>query len=157
LFYRLSVIPITLPPLRERGEDILPLARHFLDNFNREFKMDFRGFTTDVQSLLLKHDWPGNIRELRNVVERAVILSTGEEIGVDSLPWKIKGERRQPKRPGEPGVVVLPETGIDIDDVEKELMVQALEKTGQNQTRAARLLGLTRDALRYRMKKYDLL
>jgi DNA-binding NtrC family response regulator len=157
LFYRLNVIPITLPPLRERGEDILPLARHFLDNFNREFKMSFRGFTAEAQTLMLKYEWPGNIRELRNVIERAVILSTGDEIGLDSLPWKIKGERKRPQRAGEPGVVVLPETGIDIDDVERELMVQALEQTGQNQTRAARLLGLTRDALRYRMKKYNLL
>ncbi len=157
LFYRLSVIPITLPPLRERREDILPLARHFLQGFNRDFKTSFRRVTPEVEQLLLRYEWPGNIRELRNVLERAVILSSGEEIGVESLPWKIKGERKKPTKGGEPGVVILPDTGLDIDDVERELIVQALEKTAQNQTRAARLLGLTRDALRYRMKKYDLL
>jgi transcriptional regulator with PAS, ATPase and Fis domain len=157
LYYRLSVIPITLPPLRERREDILPLARHFLEGFNRDFKTSFRGLTPEAEQLLLRYDWPGNIRELRNVLERAVILSSGETIGVDSLPWKIKGERKREGKAGEPGVVVLPDTGLDIDDVERELIVQALAKTDQNQTRAARLLGLTRDALRYRMKKYDLL
>ncbi|GAB4260451.1 MAG: sigma-54 dependent transcriptional regulator [Deferrisomatales bacterium] len=157
LYYRLSVIPITLPPLRERREDILPLARHFLDGFNREFKVSFLGFTPEFEELLLRYDWPGNIRELRNVVERAVILSNGDRLGVESLPWKIKGERKRAGKAGEPGVVILPQDGIDIDDVEKELIVQALEQTGQNQTRAAHLLGLTRDALRYRMKKYDLL
>ena len=157
LYYRLSVIPITLPPLRERREDVLPLARHFLEGFNRDFKTAFRGLTSEAEQLLLCYDWPGNIRELRNVLERAVILSSGETIGVDSLPWKIKGERKREAKAGEPGVVVLPDTGLDIDDVERELIVQALAKTDQNQTRAARLLGLTRDALRYRMKKYDLL
>ncbi len=157
LYYRLSVIPITLPPLRERREDLLPLARHFLNLFNQEFQTGFRGFSPQVEALMLKYDWPGNIRELRNVVERAVILATGDEIDLDSVPWKIKGERKKTSRPGEPGLVVLPDAGLDIDDVERELIVQALEKTTQNQTRAARLLGLTRDALRYRMKKYDLL
>ena len=157
LYYRLSVIPITLPPLRQRGEDILPLAHHFLESFNREFATEFTGISNEAQQLLLKYDWPGNIRELRNVIERAVILSPNNEVGLDSLPWKIKGEHKRPARAGEPGVVVLPETGIDIDVVERDLIVQALEKTSQNQTRAARLLGLTRDALRYRMKKYELL
>jgi len=157
LYYRLSVIPITLPPLRQRGEDILPLARHFLEGFNREFKASFTGISPAAQQLLLRYDWPGNIRELRNVIERAVILSPENEVGLDSLPWKIKGDQQRPPRAGDPGVVLLPESGIDIDVVERELIVQALEKTDQNQTRAARLLGLTRDALRYRMKKYDLL
>ncbi len=157
LYYRLSVIPIVLPPLRERREDILPLAYHFLESFNEEFKTSFRGFTAEAEELLQRYSWPGNIRELRNVIERAVILSSGDEIGADNLPWKIKSEHARRAQAGEPGVVVLPDSGIDIEDVERELIVQALEKTGRNQTRAARLLGLTRDALRYRMKKYNLL
>ncbi|NOY46096.1 MAG: sigma-54-dependent Fis family transcriptional regulator [Deltaproteobacteria bacterium] len=162
LFYRLSVVPIVLPPLRDRQEDILPLAYHFLEMYNREFKTSFRGFSAEAEAFLTRYDWPGNIRELRNVVERAVILSTGDEIGVDALPWKIKGgERaggaRRPDKAPQPGVVVLPDHGVDIEEVERELIVQALEKTGNNQTRAAKMLGLTRDALRYRMKKYDLL
>ncbi len=157
LYYRLSVIPITLPPLRERRDDILPLAHHFLEMYNRDFKLAFRGFAPEVEQLLLRYDWPGNIRELRNVVERAVILSAGDEVTVDSLPWKIKGERKALSSGAEPGAVRLPDAGIDIDVVERELIVQALEKTGSNQTRAARLLGLTLDALRYRMKKYELL
>ncbi len=157
LYYRLSVVPITLPPLRERRGDILPLARHFLDGFNRDFKVSFRRFSPEAETLMTAYSWPGNVRELRNVVERAVILSAGPDIGPDSLPWKIKGEQKRGQAGTEPGVVVLPEDGVAIDDVEKELIVQALEKTGQNQTQSARLLGLTRDALRYRMKKYDLL
>lgn len=157
LYYRLSVVPITLPPLRERRGDVLPLARHFLDGFNREFKAAFRGFSRDAEALMTSYPWPGNVRELRNVIERAVILSAGPDIGVDSLPWKIKGEQKRSQQGAEAGVIVLPEEGVAMDDVEKELIVQALEKTAQNQTQAARLLGLTRDALRYRMKKFDLL
>ncbi len=162
LYYRLSVVPIVLPPLRERREDILPLAYHFLETYNREFKTSFRGFSEEAEAFLQRYDWPGNIRELRNVVERAVILSTGDQIGVDALPWKIKGggPERRPAASGaapQPGVVVLPDQGVDIEEVERELIVQALEKTGNNQTRAAKMLGLTRDALRYRMKKYNLL
>lgn len=161
LYYRLSVIPLTLPPLRERRGDIMPIADHFLDKLNREFKSSFTGFTGEARAVMTAYDWPGNVRELRNVIERAMILSPGPMITAESLPWKIKGERAAQAAPEVPaltgGVVHLPDTGVNIDEVERELLVQALAKTENNQTRAARMLGLSRDALRYRMKKYDML
>jgi DNA-binding NtrC family response regulator len=158
LFYRLSVIPLTLPPLSQRREDILPIAQHFISHFNREFNRSFERLSDEAASLMMRYDWPGNIRELRNVIERSMILSAPPVIGVESLPWKIKGERGaelQKEAPLQAGFV-LPDRGVNIDDVEKELLVQALEKSGKNQTRAAKMLGLSRDALRYRMKKFDL-
>jgi len=159
LYYRLSVIPITLPPLRERRKDILSLADHFLGSFNREFKTTFRGFDDEVQDLFLKYQWPGNIRELRNVVERSVLLSTKDKIGVECLPWKMRGDRKAPtsEMSDASAGILLPKSGVNLDDVEKELMMQALDQTEQNQTKAAKLLGLSRDALRYRMKKFGLL
>ncbi len=156
LYYRLSVIPLTLPSLKDRREDIAPLAQHFRIRFNGEFKTSFTAFTDEALTLMTRYDWPGNIRELRNAIERSMILSSGNVIDAESLPVKIKG--------GDPrgvsnasGLVLLPETGVDLDLVEREFMTQALEKTDHNQTRAAKMLGLSRDALRYRMKKYDLL
>lgn len=157
LYYRLSVIPITLPPLRERRKDILSLANSFLTRFNHEFKTSFVGFDDEVQEIFIKYHWPGNIRELRNVVERSVLLSTKQKIGVECLPWKMRGDRKSVHTGDDHGAIVLPEAGVNLDDVEKELMVQALDQTEQNQTKAARLLGLSRDALRYRMKKFGLL
>jgi DNA-binding NtrC family response regulator len=162
LFYRLSVIPLTLPPLRDRRDDVMPIADYFRERFNEEFKVSFKGFSGEARTLLTRYDWPGNIRELRNVIERAMILSSGPEISADSLPWKIKGEKSQSDSTkvsggSSAGVVMLPDEGVDIDEVERELLVQALDRTAHNQTRAAKMLGLSRDALRYRMKKYNLL
>ncbi len=190
LFYRLNVIPITLPPLRERREDILHLAAHFLADFGRQFRRAVKGFTREAESAMVAYGWPGNVRELKNVIERALILGTGETVGVDDLAFSVTGKVTPEAEPvewsegpvdgerpvlsevgaeedlpgtGEPpaagedgGVLRLPEGGVVLEDVEMELIKQALDKTGGNQTRAARLLGLSRDALRYRMKKFDL-
>ncbi|TLN03730.1 sigma-54-dependent Fis family transcriptional regulator, partial [bacterium] len=148
----------TLPPLRERREDILPIAQHFIIHFNKELGQNFTKLTDEASLLMYRYDWPGNIRELRNVIERSMILSSPPIIGMESLPWKIKGERGADiaKEALAHGSFILPEAGVNIDEVEKELLVQALEKSGNNQTRAAKMLGLSRDALRYRMKKFEL-
>lgn len=158
LYYRLSVIPLTIPPLRERREDILPIAHHFITHFNKELGHNFQKLSDEASLLMYRYEWPGNIRELRNVIERAMILSAPPVIGMDSLPWKIKGERggESAKETFGQGSFILPDAGVNIDEVERELLVQALEKSGNNQTRAAKMLGLSRDALRYRMKKFEL-
>jgi DNA-binding NtrC family response regulator len=149
LFYRLNVIPITLPPLRERGKDILLLAKFFLDGFNREFRKNIKGFTKEAEERLLTYPWPGNIRELKNAIERIVLLESGDLVGATQLSM---GEKPQaaavPRRYLEPGVT--------IDELERRIIVEALEAAGGNQSRAARLLGLGRDALRYRLKKFGM-
>lgn len=159
LFYRLNVVPITLPPLRERGEDILLLVRYFLDSYQAKYRRTFHGLTEGASRRLLGYDWPGNIRELKNCVERAVILETGERIGETSLGLA-----------PEPGAVAalsavapattLPDEGLDLqsllDSVEKQYLKMALSQSQGNQTQAARLLAMTRDNLRYRLKKYGL-
>jgi two-component system response regulator AtoC len=154
LYYRLQVIPIFLPPLRERREDILQLAQHFIENFNREFTKQVTGFSKEAELLLLDYYWPGNIRELKNVIERAIILGTGDLLAEDHLPGEIAA-RPAPKMSA-PSFILPPE-GVDIDEVEKDLIRQALDTTEWNQSKAAKKLNLGIDAFRYRMKKFDLI
>ncbi len=155
LFYRLKVIPVDLPTLRRRPEDIPILANHFVTTFNREFKKQTRGMTDDAIRRLMAYHWPGNVRELRNVIERAMILESKEYLGVEDLPAEIlessggNGSEDCPFR--------LPDSGYALESLEREMVRQALEKTRGNQTRAARLLDISRDALRYKMKKFSLL
>ncbi len=157
LFFRLNVIHITIPELRERPEDIEPLAGFFLEHYNRKFKRHIEGISPEVMALLLNHDWPGNVRELRNAIERAMILEDSSYITAQSLPMSISRQA-----PGQTLVALdsfprsIPDGGMSLEDNEKRLLVQALEKTGGNQTQAARLLRITRDTLRYKMKKFDL-
>lgn len=158
LYYRLKVIPIIIPPLRERREDIPPLARFFIEEFNREFKKDVRGLAKATEEAFLLYSWPGNVRELKNIIERAMILESAEYILPEHLPAEItsgNGKAGLPKayHPG----IEIPPGGLDIEEVERELIRKALEQTKWNQTRAARLLNLTRDALRYRMQKFGFL
>jgi len=154
LYYRLQVVTITLPPLRARREDIPLLACHFLAHFSREFKKPTPGLSPAAEQLLVDHDWPGNVRELRNVIERAMILEDTGTLGPDHLPPEIA------RLAGPPNVPApryrLPESGVFLEEVEREFVRQALEMTRGNQTRAAPLLGLTRDELRYRVKKFGL-
>jgi DNA-binding NtrC family response regulator len=153
LYYRLQVVTITIPPLSERREDIPLLARHFLDHFAREFRKRVLRLTPAAERLLVQYDWPGNVRELRNVIERAVILADGAELTPGELPPEIA----RPVTPAPAGrVCLLPPSGCLLEDVERDLVRQALELTHGNQTRAARLLGLTRDEMRYRVKKFDM-
>ncbi len=156
LYYRLKVVPIHLPPLRERAEDILLLAKHFIAAFNGEFRKNVKGLSRETEGLFLKYHWPGNIRELKNVIERAMILENEEFILPEHLPIEVCSENggHNDKIDAD---VKLPSGGIDIEKVEKELIRQALDTTRGNQTKAAKLLNLTRDALRYRMQKFGFL
>jgi transcriptional regulator with PAS, ATPase and Fis domain len=156
LYYRLNVIQLVVPPLRERPQDILPLARFFIEHYNNKFKRQIEGLTPEAESLLLTHDWPGNVRELRNAIERAMILEDSARIRPATLPIAVRGSGSS--HAGANGTMPMPFTGEPMSLVEQErrLLVQALEKTGGNQTQAARLLRITRDTLRYKMKKFNL-
>ncbi len=156
LYYRLKVIPIMLPALRERRDDIFLLAKYFVEEFNREFKKTVKGISKETAKAFLNYHWPGNIRELRNVIERAMILENEDYILPEHLPVEILSF--DAKHLGaEAAPVSIPPGGLDIEEVERELIRQALDLAKWNQTRAARLLNLTRDALRYRMQKFGFL
>jgi two-component system response regulator AtoC len=150
LFYRLNVIQIIIPPLREQREDILPLARHFVGVYNRSFKREIRGFSKDAVATLLLHSWPGNVRELRNAVERAMVLEESPLIGLASLPPEITGIR--PLASGDD-----PHEGLSLKRSERRLVTCALERARGNQAAAAGMLGITRDGLRYKIRKHGLL
>ena len=155
LYFRLNVIHIHLPALRERREDIVPLANFFIEHYNRKFKRQIDCFTPETVEMLVNHDWPGNVRELRNVVERAMILEESSYITAASLPSSIgQGQRAMATSAG--ATQPFPVEGMSLEDSERLLLVRALEKTNGNQTQAARLLRITRDTLRYKMKKYNL-
>jgi DNA-binding NtrC family response regulator len=156
LYYRLKVIPIYLPPLRERCEDIFILVEHFVDTFNRDFKKTTEGFTDEAMEHLMAYGWPGNVRELRNVVERAMILENKDLLGLEDLPPELGGPAPAAPSAATESAVPLPAEGVVLEEVERDLVAQALERTGGNQTRAARLLGISRDALRYKIKKFGL-
>ena len=156
LYYRLKVIPVMLPALRERRDDILLLAKYFVEEFNREFKKSVKGISKETAKAFVNYHWPGNVRELRNVIERAMILENEDYILPEHLPVEILSF--DAKHLGaEAAPVSIPPGGLDIEEVERELIRQALDLAKWNQTRAARLLNLTRDALRYRMQKFGFL
>jgi DNA-binding NtrC family response regulator len=154
LFFRLNVVRIRVPPLREHAEDIPLLTAHFIARFNQEMKQQVRGVAPGAMDLLQAYHWPGNIRELRNVVERAFILHANvDELRPEHLPPELRGESsRKPEKP----VPTVPAEGLVLDDVEKRLIREALERSTGNQSRAARLLGISRDTLRYRLKKHGM-
>ena len=156
LYYRLQVIPIYLPPLRERQEDILQIARHFIENFNREFNKLVTGISAEAELLLLNYSWPGNIRELKNVIERAIILGTGEVLTEEHFPVEIASRSESVSRIPASSFILPPE-GVDIDEIEKDLIRQALETSDGNQSKAAKKLNLGIDAFRYRMKKFEII
>ena len=156
LYYRLKVIPILLPPLRERPSDTLVLAKHFIEDFNRDFKKQVKGLARETEQAFQAYPWPGNVRELKNVIERAMILENEEYILPEHLPPEFY-DRQAGVPPAASSAIMIPSGGLDIEEVEKGLIRQALEQTKWNQTRAARLLNLTRDSLRYRMQKFGLL
>ncbi|HLK18402.1 MAG TPA: sigma 54-interacting transcriptional regulator [Bryobacteraceae bacterium] len=155
LYYRLNVIQLLVPPLRERPQDILPLARFFIAHYNAKFKRQIDGISPEAESLLLAHDWPGNVRELRNAVERSMILEDSALLRPSSLPIAVRGPD---STSSDAAFDAQPHSADAMSLVEQErrLLVQALEKTGGNQTQAARLLHITRDTLRYKMKKFNL-
>jgi len=156
LYFRLNVIQITIPPLRERTDDILPLARFFVEHYNRKFKRSIEGISDGAARLMLSHDWPGNVRELRNAMERAMILEDSELITSASLPITISHPSSNGSTATSVALPPPPTDGLSLEDNERSLLTRALEKTNGNQTQAARLLRITRDTLRYKMKKFNL-
>jgi transcriptional regulator with PAS, ATPase and Fis domain len=156
LYYRLNVIQLMVPPLRERTEDILPLARHFIAHYNAKFKRQIDGLAPDAEDLLLNHQWPGNVRELRNAIERAMILEDTAFIRAASLPIALRGEEWKEMSFVASAARGESVNGLSLADQERRMVVQALENTEGNQTQAARLLRITRDTLRYKMKKFNL-
>ena len=155
LYYRLQVIPIFLPSLRERKEDIIVLVNHFMETFAREFNKPIKGISSMAEKLLVEYDWPGNIRELKNVVERAIILGNDENLLLENLPLEIVAKASHMSV--QTTTFKLPPEGIDIEEVERELIKQSLEITDWNQSKAAKKLNLGIDAFRYRMKKFGFL
>jgi DNA-binding NtrC family response regulator len=172
LYYRLAIIAIYLPALRERKEDILPLVEFFLAHYNRKFRKSVQGLTEETNRLVLNYDWPGNVRELKNALERAMILEDGKFLKPDDLPFSVASGRSGPvasdsglAAPAEsapaPGKrrlppLSIPEGGTSLEDVEHALVELALQQSHGNQIKAAKLLNISRDALRYKMKKFGL-
>jgi len=150
LFYRLNVLPIALPPLRARPEDIPKLLHYFVDVYNAEFRKRIRRLAPETVKNLQAYSWPGNIRELRNAVERAMLLADGDELSDSDFQLGNGVVSRLTEG------VQLPAEGVDLEQLERSLVVQALERSGWNQTRAATQLGLNRDQIRYRIEKFKL-
>ncbi len=157
LYYRLQVIPIFLPSLRERKEDIIPLANHFISMYNRDFNKKVKGISGPAEKIMTDYSWPGNIRELKNVIERAIILGNDDSLLLEHLPMEIVSKVSPQTSGSSESSFRLPPEGIDIEEVEKELIRQALEVTEWNQSKAAKKLNLGIDAFRYRMKKFGYL
>lgn len=156
LYYRLSVIQIDIPALRDRGEDVLNLAEGYIAHFNQKLRKQIKGLSQEAKALFLRYSWPGNVRELRNCIERAMILEDGDLITLKYLPRGIVSETGAPTPAlASASVFTLPAEGINLEEVELSLVRQAVERSGGNQTRAAELLGISRDQLRYRLKKLE--
>ena len=151
LFYRLNVVMMSIPPLRERKEDIPPLIDHFLNRYAEENGKAIEGLSREAQDVLLKYDYPGNVRELENIIERAVVISRDEVISVEDLPFRDMQEDRAEGLKADEGLL-----RGSIEDLEKKLIVDAMEKADDHQTRAAELLGISERMLRYKLKKYGL-
>jgi two-component system, NtrC family, response regulator AtoC len=148
LFYRLQVMPILLPPLRERRGDIPLLASFYVDRFNSEFRKKVRGLSAAALELLQQYGWPGNVRELRNAIERAMLLTDRERLEPQDFTTLTRTVSAAQFK--------LPPEGVNIEEVERQLLVQALERSNGNQTQAAQLLGINRDQVRYRIEKFGI-
>lgn len=160
LYYRINVFPINFPPLRERPEDILSLARHFLEHYSVKMGKFSLKMSKNVEKILVSCKWEGNVRELKNCIERAVILCKGDLITEEHLPSVLVKESLSNYDNGKCKIVKmmdisLPPEGISLDELEKHLVLQALKKSKNNKTKAAKLLGLSRGTFRYRLEKYE--
>ena len=149
LFYRLYVVVITLPPLRDRQDDVLLLLNHYLSVFNEENGKQIEGFTPAAYELLSAYDWPGNIRELRNLVERMVVLSRGKVLDAKDIPASLR------EKTGGGGAIRI-DAELTVDEMEQRMIIQALEKTGGNRTKAAEKLGISRRTLHRKLNQYGL-
>ncbi|MBI5067470.1 MAG: sigma-54-dependent Fis family transcriptional regulator [Deltaproteobacteria bacterium] len=155
LFFRLNVVRIRMPALREHADDVPLLVAHFVAKFNQEMKRQVKGVSPAAMDHLQAYHWPGNVRELRNVVERAFILhASADEIRPEHLPAELK--KTPAPRKSDKLVPHVPDQGLVLEDVEKRLIVEAMERASGNQSKAARLLGISRDTLRYRLKKHGM-
>lgn len=172
LYYRLAIIAIFIPPLRDRKEDILPLVDFFIERYNRKFRKSVRGITEETRKLLLHHNWPGNVRELKNTIERAMILEEEQFLRPVYLPFSVSQpqagltafERTSPVNGNHPlpngrslPRLVIPEGGTSLEEMERVMVELAMQQANNNQTHAARLLDISRDALRYKLKKFGLI
>ena len=171
LYYRLAIIAIFIPPLRDRKEDILPLVDFFIDRYNRRFKKSIRGITDETRRLILSHNWPGNVRELKNTIERGMILEDEPFLRPVYLPFSVgeSGGRTVFERtsPADGGQALpngrtlprlyIPEGGTSLEEVEHAMVELAMRQANSNQTHAAKLLDISRDALRYKLKKFGLI
>jgi transcriptional regulator with PAS, ATPase and Fis domain len=151
LYFRLQLIPIQVVPLRQRTEDIPAIVAYFIKKFNNKYHREIQGFSPEAEQLLKAYAWPGNIRELKNFMERIAILNVGPCIETGDLPSEIRTNFASSACFYE-----MPQEGINLEEVEKHFILQALKKTGGNQSNAAKLLGITRHTLRYRMEKFGL-
>jgi DNA-binding NtrC family response regulator len=156
LYYRLKVFPINLPPLRDRGEDIILLSKYFIDQYNQEFKKEISGMSPEVEELLMAYPWPGNVRELKNAIERAMILTNDNLIRPEHLPKELQRDALEEAAGDAQWVRQIPQD-TSLEDIEEAIIRHALEVTDGNQIQAARLLKISRHTLRYRMKRYGLL
>ena len=153
LFYRLNIFPLHIPPLRERRQDILPIAEYYLNYFTERYRnKTLRAIAPEAGTLLEKYDWPGNVRELKNVIERIVVLETSEALRPEHLPQEITAALPLPRAAGGKKFM-LPDEGLSLEELEMDLIMQALDKAKNNRVAAAKLLGITYDALRYQLKK----
>ena len=152
LYYRLNVVSIKIPPLRERKEDIIPLIDNFIGNFCKENNKERLEVSKEAADLLMKYNYPGNVRELENIIERAVVLTRGKVISLNDLPMNIKGFKE------EKSMAILGKGTLtdQVEALEKQLIYDALQESGGNQTQAGKLLGLTERNLRYKLKKYNI-
>jgi len=172
LYYRLAIIAIFIPPLRDRREDILPLVDFFIERYNRKFRKSVRGITEETRKLLLHHNWPGNVRELKNTIERAMILEEEQFLRPVYLPFSVSQpqagltafERTSPVNGNQPLAngrslprLMIPEGGTSLEEMERTMVELAMQQASGNQTHAARLLDISRDALRYKLKKFGLI
>jgi two-component system response regulator AtoC len=149
LYYRLNVLPIAIPPLRSHAEDVPLLVEYYIDGFNTEFRKRVSGASPAANGALERYGWPGNVRELRNVVERAMLLSDGHRL--EAKDFVALSTATASAEDFE-----LPAKGVDLEAFERSMVVQALKRAGGNQTKAAALLGLNRDQIRYRIEKFGL-
>jgi two-component system, NtrC family, response regulator AtoC len=154
LYYRLNIITVDVPPLRERREDITLLVDHFLKRFAVEFRKTVNDVSSEALRKLESYEWPGNVRELKNAIERAVLLGSGPVVAADDLTM---GRTAVAAPEKDKKMFSLPAKGFKFDELEKDIVLQALERTAWNQTRAGELLGMTRDQIHYRMEKFGLL
>ncbi len=164
LYYRLNVFHINMPPLRDRGHDLIEISSHFIHHFNREFSKNILGLAPEAERLILTHDWPGNIRELRNAIERAVLIGNDAYIQATDLAVKSKVRTEGKETPVEAEMtpefhgfeIKVPSHGVNFEDVEKQLIRIAMRHCNNNASAAARFLRMTRETLRYRLKKFGI-